>query len=295
MRIRVVVQNLCRGGLRDGDGNPQDRWPALAARIRAAQPDVLLLNEANEWDLHGHRQLGRAMADLDLDVAPLPPSKSGCRSAILYRTATLGRWTHTSFDLAQETTHGFVVTAFTVPGLPAPLTFAAGHLDPYSGDRAIYEAKLLATRAYRYGPFAVVGGDMNYPPEAGPDPDYSRMRPYNLAARTLLHDPADTDADIQPDRRSAWMLRKAGYHDVAWHLSQRLGDETLLRRTASDDRIDRIHVTGPLADAVSNYQVLEEPADASDHHGIAADLDTDVIDHTNLWTYRTGSPCRRRT
>ncbi|GAA2369513.1 hypothetical protein GCM10010170_069970 [Dactylosporangium salmoneum] len=30
----------------------------------------------------------------------------------------------------------------------------------------------------------------------------------------------------------------------------------------------------------------DEPAGASGHHGIAVDIDTDAIDHTNLWTYR---------
>ncbi len=281
----MVVQNLARGGLRDGEGSPQDRWPQLAARIAAAQPDVVLLNEVCDWTGDGHRQLARAMADLDLDAAPLPPSKTGFASAVLYRTATMGRWCRASFDLAQETTHGFVVVAFTLAGLPAPLTVAAGHLDPYSGDKAIYEAKLLATRAYRYGPYAVIGGDMNYPPEDGPAPDYTQMRPYNLAARTLLDDPTQS-GELRPDRRSAWMLKKAGYLDTAWHLYQASGDETLLRRTASDDRIDRIHVSGPLGPAINNYRLLDEPAGASDHHGVAIDIDTDAIDRQHLWTYR---------
>jgi endonuclease/exonuclease/phosphatase family metal-dependent hydrolase len=112
------------------------------------------------------------------------------------------------------------------------------------------------------------------------------MRPYNLAARTLLDDPADTDAGYRPDRRAAWMLRKCGYLDVARQLFQSTGDTRLLHRTASDDRIDRIHVSTPLGQAISNYQRLDKPSGASDHDGVAVDIDTDDIDRNGLWTYR---------
>ncbi|MGI5185376.1 endonuclease/exonuclease/phosphatase family protein [Dactylosporangium sp. CA-152071] len=283
MHIRVVAQNLGNGGLRDSEGNPEDRWPALAERLRTAQPDVLLLNEARGWTEHGHRQLGRAQRDLGMYAAPLPPSKTGMRTAILFRPDTLGWWTHTNDAVSQETTHGFVIAAFPIPGLPAPITFAAAHLDPYLGDKALYEAKLIATAAYRYGPYAVIGGDMNFPPEDGPDPDYDQMRPYNLAARTLLTDPGTA---LRPDRRAAQMLHKCGYLDAALHLHRRTSDAQLLRRTGSDDRIDRIHLSSAFGDAISNYQLLDLPAGASDHHGVAVDIDTDAIDRNTLWTYR---------
>jgi hypothetical protein len=157
VRVRLVVQNLAYGALRDGDGNPEDRWPLHVQRINAVRPDILLLNEAVGWDDSFHRQLGRAMDDLDLDAVPLPPSRSGYRSAILYRTATVGRWKRYGFDKTGTTTHGFVTATFTVGDLPSPLTVAAGHIDPDSGDHAIAETKTIATRAYRFGPFAVIG------------------------------------------------------------------------------------------------------------------------------------------
>jgi hypothetical protein len=60
-RIRVVVQNVNQGGLTDGNGHPEGRWPLLAERINAVAPDVLLLNEARGWTANGYRQLGRAL------------------------------------------------------------------------------------------------------------------------------------------------------------------------------------------------------------------------------------------
>ncbi|MGW0771530.1 hypothetical protein [Streptomyces sp. NPDC002676] len=71
MELTIVVQNLSHGGLRTGSGDPQDRWPSLAERILSmGQPDLLLLQEAADWERFGHRQLSRAMHDLGMDVLP---------------------------------------------------------------------------------------------------------------------------------------------------------------------------------------------------------------------------------
>ena len=45
MQFSIVVQNLGHGGLYDGDGNPQDRWPLLVERISGAaeRVDVVML------------------------------------------------------------------------------------------------------------------------------------------------------------------------------------------------------------------------------------------------------------
>lgn len=192
MELTIAVQNLGNGGLRNGSGDPDHRWPQLverinsaAARVGALQIDALLIQEAVDWDKYGHRQLGVAMRDLDLDAVPIPPSRSGLPPALLYRRETLGRWRHWNTDFAQETLHGFGVAVFDV-GLPAPLAIVSAHLNPFVADKARDEAKLLATRALRYGPYGIVAGDINYPPvdTASPSPDYAAMLPYNKSART---------------------------------------------------------------------------------------------------------------
>lgn len=45
MQLTVVVQNLGMGGLENGDGNPQDRWPLLAQRMNGAaeRADIVTL------------------------------------------------------------------------------------------------------------------------------------------------------------------------------------------------------------------------------------------------------------
>ncbi len=293
MQLTVVIQNLGMGGLEDGDGNPQDRWPLLAQRIKQAaeRVDVVLLCEATGWNRYGHKQLARAMTDLDLDAAPLPPSRSGIGTALLYRSEVLGRWVRHNADFGLEVLHGIAVTSFDVPGLPAPLSFMPVHFTPMSAEQALIEANYAATRCYKYGPFAVLGGDVNYAPASSdhPLPDFSEMRPYNLGSRTLLpDDDFDPVAAPEPDRRVARKLAQNGYVDVAWHLFEKSQgkDTALLAPTGTDDRIDQAWVSSPLAEAVSDYRLLDEPAGASDHHGLVFHIDTEAIDATRPWTYR---------
>jgi hypothetical protein len=278
-----MSQNLQFGGLRDGEGEPENRWPQLHERITSVKDiDLLLLQETWGWDKYGQKQLAQACNELNLEALPLPPSSNGNGPALLYRQETLGRWQRWNDDYSSKTFTGFGVAAFEI-GLPSLLSVSSVHTTPLSSDLALQEMGLITTRAYRYGPFAIIGGDCNYAPAHGPDPDYSTMRPYNVAARTLLSDPANSERT--PDRRQAWKLEQAGFVDVAWHMYQKTKDEKYLARTASDDRIDQFWVSQPLAPAIVDYQVIDEPKDASDHKGIAFQLDTELIDTANIWDY----------
>lgn len=289
MHLTVVVQNLGMGGLEDGDGNPQDRWPLLAQRINSAaeRVDIVMLCEVTGWGKYGHKQLARAARELDLDAVPLAPSRSGIGTCLLYRPEVLGRWVRHNPDFSDETLHGFAVTSFDI-GLPGPLSFVPVHFTPMSAGAAEIEAGYAATRGYKYGPFSILAGDINYAPasDSHPPPDYSEMRPYNIGARTLSHGEFVPGQPLEPNRRVARKLTQNGYVDVAWELFKQSGDEALLRHTASDDRIDQIWVSSPLTNAVSHYRVLDSPAGASDHHGLSVQIDTDAIDVTNPWAHR---------
>lgn len=292
MELTIAVQNLGHGGLRNGSGDADNRWPHLAERINSAAAkvgsehvDLALVQEAVEWTSYGHRQLGIAMGDLDMDALPIPPSGSGYPPALLFRSETVGRWRHWNTDFAQETLHGFGVAVFDV-GLPAPLAVVSAHLNPFVADKARDEAKLIATRALRYGPYGLVAGDINYPPAdpSSPAPDYAEMRPYNRSARTRL--PSEADRQLVPDRRVTEMLSYSGFADAAWTLYQERGDKELLRKTATDDRIDQLWVSEPLRDTIVDYALLDTPEGASDHHGLVVRLDLSRAQTDNVWEYR---------
>ncbi|MFJ1757252.1 endonuclease/exonuclease/phosphatase family protein [Kitasatospora sp. NPDC088134] len=284
MQLTVMVQNLGRGAVLDGAGNSENRWPLLLERIAAHRPDLVLAQELEQWDRDGMKLLCQAEKDLDMEGL-LPPSDSGRGPGLLYRRETMGRRTAWKCDdNARETHHGFGVAAFDI-GLPAPLAVASVHLTPWGADKAVVEAQYVASRVYRYGPYAMAGGDVNYSPaESWPEPEYGNQKPYNRGARTLLGDP-ETAGPPQADRRVAWKLRQNGLHDAARLVHERTGDASVLARTGTDDRIDQLWVSSPLAPAVVSYQLLDTPAGASDHHGLVVVLDTALVATDNPWTY----------
>jgi endonuclease/exonuclease/phosphatase family metal-dependent hydrolase len=275
MRLTFIAQNLKFGGLWDDDGTPQNRWPQLRARLQSAKEpaDFILLNEARDWEKQGHGPLARAMHDLDMDALPLAPSKTGQHVGLLYRKESVGRWKHWNTAYVQEVTQSFGVAAFDI-GLDAPLSVVPVHLTPFGNGKALQETFLVASRGYRHGPYVVIGGDINYPPAHGPEPDYAAMRPWNTASTTVLNQ----NGELKADRRVGLAFEKAGYADVAWLMHQKTGDEKYLQRTANFERVDQFWVSQPLVNAVIDYWLITEPSGASDHAGIAFILDTDLVE-----------------
>lgn len=281
MILTFAAQNLKFGGLSDDDGKPEDRWPALAERFRSInpKPDFLLLSEARDWEKNGHRPLARAMHDLDMDALPLAPSRSGQHVALLYRREAVGRWKNWNIGYHREVTQSFGMGTFDI-GLPSLLNVVPIHLNPFSKEKAVQEAALIASRAYRYGPYAVIGGDVNYPPAHGLEPNYEAMRPYNIASRT-----EDGVELFRPYRKVAQTFEKAGYVDVAYKVYEGNNDDYFLQRTCKQDRIDQFWVSKALAPAVKAYWIVDSPVEASDHKGIVFQLDTDLVDRSSAWSY----------
>jgi hypothetical protein len=283
MLLTFAAQNLKFGGLSDDDGNSEDRWPALVERFKSInpKPDFLLLSEARDWEKQGHRQLSRAMHDLGMDALPLAPSKSGQPVALLYNRETVGRWQRWNTGYVQEVTQSFGIGAFDI-GLPALLSVVPAHLTPFSKEKAVEEAALIASRGYRYGPFCIIGGDINYPPAQGLEPNYEAMRPYNIASRTELQ---LKDGKHEPYRKVAQTLEKAGYTDVAYNVYEKNKDEYFLQHTCKQDRIDQFWVSKALQPAIKGYWVVDTPIEASDHKCIIFQLDTDLVDTSAHWSY----------
>src|ERR1700712_5070899 len=178
MLITLMTQNIARGGLHDSQGNYGDRWPKLAERIKNVNPDILLLQELNGWKDYGHKQIVRAMNDLGMDAAPLAPTETGYGTGLLYKPETVGRWQYHNNSLSHATTHGFAVTGFDV-GLPELLIVAPVHLSFYSASKATQEAQLVINKTLPKSPFSIVGGDINFSPAEGTDPDYTLSKSYN--------------------------------------------------------------------------------------------------------------------
>lgn len=280
-----MSQNISRGGMYDALGNFNDRWPLLAERINEFQPDVLLLCELNGWDNIGHKALVRATNDLDMDAVPFSAPASGYGTGLLFRRETMGRWQFHNTSMSHATTHGFAVTGFDV-GLPSLLNFAPVHLCYYSAQKAAEEAQLIISKTLSKSPYSIIGGDINYPPASGPNPDYKQARPYNWTARTLIESGEHLEAeDMIADRRVAWTFKRANFVDSGQEMYKRTGDKTCIAPTVDDDdRIDQIWVSGALGPALTSYSMTTKNESATDHAGIVVQLDTEKIDTSQTWS-----------
>ncbi|TMR22487.1 endonuclease/exonuclease/phosphatase family protein [Nonomuraea turkmeniaca] len=270
MRMTIALQNLSHGA----SGASGGRWPLLVERLAPVQADVLLLNEAVGWNTDNAAPLTRAADDLGLAALPLPASRSGYHVAILYRHDRLGEPVDYCTDFSSELTHGVATAAWQVAGLDAPFGVAVSHLSPFSHTQALIEAEILGFTASRYGPYSTIGLDANHPPLYGPSADVSRMNAINIARRfkdPLAARPAVPNTDV------AQSLANDRFSDAFALLHHKTNNPQFLRATGRSDRIDWIMVSEALIAALTDGQLLDTPEGASDHHGVAITLDTDLL------------------
>lgn len=269
MNVSICLQNLQHG-------SDQRRWQLLAERMRNAQADVLLLNEALGWADNEEELLRRAELDLGLTaLRPLPPAHSGHHVVIMYRPETIGEPADYNTDFSDQFEHGVGVGVWAIPGLPRPLSVTVTHLNPFSNALAFAEAEMTRWTALRHDktdePYAVIGADWNAAPLFGPAPELSRMYTRDRVTRFR-----DRDLKV-PNTDVAEYFDRAGFLDAGEVLYHLTGDERHLARTGRSDRIDRFLLTRALRPAVTGGGPLTAPADAADHDGVSLVIDTEVI------------------
>lgn len=268
MIIKFLAQNIKRGGHLDDNNRPEERWDKIVERICAEKPDFLLLSEVVGWDRDGYHDLAQAIQDFGMSAMPIAPSSNDYPTLLMYRPETVGQWKRWNPGFADQTVHGFGVSTFDV-GLPDWLSVVPVHIGPFSAEQVLSDTGIVAGRGYRYGRFAVLGGDFNTP-----------------AARDVIANPRSTPANFQwrynsdglPNRLPAQKMIQADYVDVADYLFEKTGDQELIAETAQGSgRIDRFYVTYPMRNAVLGYKRLFDQS-VSDHAGIVLTVDTEKID-----------------
>jgi hypothetical protein len=282
VELTIAVQNISHGGLRINDDASRNRWNDLIARLAPVEADIVILNEAAAFELDGNKKARQFGAELGLAVAGVTPSKSDVPTAILYRAERLGPLRAWDTKHQHLFNHGYGVARWDLDCLPAPLQIGGIHITPFSPVQAVIEVQTLVCRAYRSGPYAIVGGDFNFPPLYGLPPDVDKMLPFNKMNRLIN----PRDPDPQPNKSVAQALYDGGFHDVAAELHMRTGDDRLLAYTGKTDRIDWIAVSQPLCDALVSYTLLDQPDGASDHEGVSCVIDLTKVDTSNPWSYR---------
>ncbi|MUL41575.1 endonuclease/exonuclease/phosphatase family protein [Streptomonospora sp. PA3] len=262
--LTIMSQNLKHGGIGDGEGNPEDRWPRLAETITAVRPDILCLQECHGWSDHLHHQTYRAEKDLGMRLAGLAPGRCGGGNAVFYRPSPHLAQCGWADAYAQELYTGLGIALFHVAGLPARLAVASTHLTTTSAEAALDEAMRVEDRVCRYGGYGVMIGDINAHPlhDGGRAPDPATIKQRDRACRY--------DENEQPDRRVARRLHRAGLVDAADHLATRSHNYDLYAPTGQGRiRVDQAWLSPPLASLLTGYERIPT---ASDHDAITITL-----------------------
>lgn len=272
--LRVITYNLLEGG---NDRAMGDRTETILSLLRQQQPDVCALIEANGFESEERRRIFEQALNAR---AFLTPAATGFHICILVSRALEVR-AH-----GAEPGHFFHAAGYVtldLPGravkgttsLPRKLTAVAAHLDPFSPESRLAEARILARHA---NPLerAVLMGDFNSLPPGDPvDPSVKEL-PRRVLARHAVF-PLENGAI---DTRMHDVLQWAGFEDVYRKLNPRKPGWTLLTTRFAAElrsrmRVDFIYATEKLASKAVRCEVVEndESRRASDHYPIVAEFD----------------------
>lgn len=254
--MRWMTYNILKGG--------QTRLPELLEIIAEQRPDVLALQECNDFDRDGEARLREVQRALGMQGV-LGRSSSGYHVALLLRDAT---WelTHRSGARFARAWAGAVVQ---VAGLR--LQAISVHLNPHEPPARLREVEQLTALLSPELPTLIMG-DFN----AVSARDVPRMQPGQWAPRfRARHLTADGQ---RLDTRALRRLEEAGLVDLAAaHQPQpALTRPTALyaHRNMPAQRLDYIFATPDLAGRVQRVAVLDDPRTqrASDHLPVVADV-----------------------
>jgi exodeoxyribonuclease-3 len=251
--MRVVSYNILDGGV-DRDGT--SRFELICEVLCALDPDVVALQEANDFERHGQErrfEFERATGMRSL----LGLSTSGYHGVLLVKPGFRVMSWHSG---SPGTNRALVEARLSTPG-GTNLAICGVHLDPFSP-----EARILGACHAMGGVPGIVMGDFNSPRADDPGVDAAVSR----IGRRLLARSGNLGGSI--DDRALRAMETAGYVDLFRHAHPTAPGVTMPRLGV---RLDYIFATDDLRDRCGDCQVYDaDPARrASDHLALFADLD----------------------
>jgi endonuclease/exonuclease/phosphatase family metal-dependent hydrolase len=249
--LTCVSWNLLKGGIDAGND-------ARMRRIAAENPDVVMLQELNDWDRDGETLVHRAEELLGGMRGFLVPSHHGFPVGVFIRESAGLRVLRTRHEQRRPYWHSVACLITEADGF-GRLVLASAHLAPSSPTVRTAEAEAFKLIA-EAGPL-IAAGDWNAIPAADPEP------------QRIGKDPEHERRKL--DRAPAQALEGAGLTDIAAHLH----DLTPTVGHSAEDRLayrcDRF-CAGLPASAITGYQVITDADDCSDHRPVTATFDLDV-------------------
>jgi endonuclease/exonuclease/phosphatase family metal-dependent hydrolase len=275
--LRIVTFNMLFAGHSDSGFGAPNRWDAQMAFLRALAPDVLLLQEANGFDLLGRRRLHQAVNDLDMArgfLAEANQTTSGHKFHTAILTSSRVRVAAEGADTLRYH-HVLGWARLLMPGAERPLELRHLHLDPFdprNRSREVAPLEVLAapeTWSILAGDFNCIGVDQH-------EPDWSVLDRHLLNGH--LRTPSDPHAD-RSDRDATQLLQRAGFTDAATAAGQGQNPTAAFGNGDVPRRQDLILTSPALTPLVTDYSVHCEPITDgfSDHCAVSIRLDLDRL------------------
>jgi exodeoxyribonuclease-3 len=262
--MRVLSYNTLFGGW---DGNEDRRFQLQAEIVTGPKPDVLLVQEAKQFESGGGQRLYQVEAAFQMRAFLAVAPHTGQNTAIFVREGIRP----VSFEAdAVHFHHAAAFGAFRVPGVEQPVTFISAHLCPFGPEVRLREASYLVNHAAP-DRFTLLAGDFNSVSPFDPEPALSEL-PGHFRARYASADGKTAD------RRVLQLLYHAGFEDIA-HRFNRHTDPTVPGAAFKGTefvqfRSDYILTSAALAEKAVAYEVIknDQTDKASDHYPILAEF-----------------------
>lgn len=251
--MRIMTYNILEGAA--------DRTSEVVDVINKAKPDVLLINEANNFDLNDD-QILHSFADL----VGLPNFYLDKDNDPSYHVAIFSKVPFIKIQVLKPVLRGMI--SGTLPYDSESITIVALHLNPFSEDERIKEVRLLLNIIQKE-PRLVVMGDFNALSANDIFTDKQlQSLPESFKNKFAKHGALQYDVYE--------FLAGYGLIDIALQAGD-LGSTipTQIGNTAHPPvRLDRALVSPSLAPHVTHYEVIKNisTSRASDHYPVVIDI-----------------------
>ncbi|HQS44916.1 MAG: endonuclease/exonuclease/phosphatase [Rhizobiales bacterium 24-66-13] len=262
--IRIMTYNTLFGGF---DGNDGRRFDLQVELIRAANPDILLVQEWKGFLADGACRLFEAERRLERRALLAPAPVTGQNTAVLVKQGIEVIRFETDTDHFH---HAAAIAELRVPGFDRPLTAISVHLCPNGPHVRLREASYLINHAIDDA-YVIVGGDFNNVSPHSAEPALGEL-PARFRARYA-------DETGKADRRTLAALEAAGFIDIAFrlgvHETPTVPGAAFKGSEFVPFRCDYLMSTAALAERVRHYEVVDDPRadEASDHYPILCDVE----------------------
>lgn len=271
--MKVMSYNTLFGGFDGTDervsiAEQNRRFLVQKEVVEQVNPDVLLIQEAKQFEANGYRRFYEVEAAFNrrgfLALAP----HTGQNTAIFVRDGIQP----VSFESdAAHFHHAAAFGTFKVPGFDQPITFISAHLCPFGPQVRLTEAAYLASYAAP-DKLTIVAGDFNSVSPYDSEPIGWATLPSHFQARYLSLDGKTSD------KRILETLYLAGFIDIAHRFNQHTESTVPGKAFKGTEfipfRSDYILASATLAETATSYAVIKNDKTdrASDHYPVIAEF-----------------------